>query len=524
MTVHFTIGAGVFDVKRLVKYGLRDSLELGTADGSPDPDCPCLVNGTLCPCNTPRFSQYCKFSGRLHDVQWAMAEVSVFLYSEVDTRVYVTVNDNCNTGFSDDSGVQLPCLTASDSVVVRVARKPEATPFMHVSADRGLDATVGVAQGGALGFVALEQNASAIDDAYVGLKLKIVGGAGKGESAVITGYDGANRTARVPLLPSQTDNSSVYEVACGSDKAPCRSLRAVFAQTGEHGIVLVAPGVYTGPLNRELDFEGRTMTVKSTHGYNDTVVDCEGLGQLATFSPTDRFRVILEGLSVRNCVGKHGGALTFRAIRQQRVARVDAAGADASGCAGLECVATPIVRHCYFHNNRASAFGGAVFVKDGRPHFDSCIFFSNVANAGGAVYVRGGTPTFERCTFYGNVAQVNGGALLANGGRTTLTDCRLALNAATTNGGAVAALAGRVELVGSELRTNFAGLVDGGVHVLKGEALLQACVEDGNTAGRHANALIDNIQNQRQQSLYSLTGFAVGANVYRELDTFKTEL
>ena len=58
MTVHFTIGAGVFDVKRLVKYGLRDSLELGTADGSPDPDCPCLVNGTLCPCNTPRFSQY----------------------------------------------------------------------------------------------------------------------------------------------------------------------------------------------------------------------------------------------------------------------------------------------------------------------------------------------------------------------------------------------------------------------------------------------------------------------------------
>jgi len=33
------------------------------------------VNGTLCPCNTPRLTSYVKFSGLLEDVQWAAQEV-----------------------------------------------------------------------------------------------------------------------------------------------------------------------------------------------------------------------------------------------------------------------------------------------------------------------------------------------------------------------------------------------------------------------------------------------------------------
>lgn len=41
--MHFSIGTGMFDVKRLVKYGMTGSLILGTHDGSVDLDCPCLV-------------------------------------------------------------------------------------------------------------------------------------------------------------------------------------------------------------------------------------------------------------------------------------------------------------------------------------------------------------------------------------------------------------------------------------------------------------------------------------------------
>lgn len=44
--------------------------------------------------------------------------------------------------------------------------------------------------------------------------------------------------------------------------------------------------------NMGLDFSGKTVSVLSTHGYNDTVIDCGGTyGPVATFSPTGRAQV-----------------------------------------------------------------------------------------------------------------------------------------------------------------------------------------------------------------------------------------
>jgi len=142
-----SIGRGFFDVTRLRKYGFRGSLKLGTADGSPDPDCPCL-NGDLCPCNHWKLTSYCKISGLKEDVKWAAAEVSVYLDQDrpdgqnaVDTTLVITVDDNCNTGFSDDSGVQKPCLRDTDSVVVRIVPRPVEQTYLYVSALLGLDVT-----------------------------------------------------------------------------------------------------------------------------------------------------------------------------------------------------------------------------------------------------------------------------------------------------------------------------------------------------------------------------------------------
>ena len=41
-----------------------------------------------------------------------------------------------------------------------------------------------------------------------------------------------------------------------------------------------------------LDFQGKTLSLRSTHGYNDTVIDCGGTyGPVAVFSPTGRAQV-----------------------------------------------------------------------------------------------------------------------------------------------------------------------------------------------------------------------------------------
>jgi predicted outer membrane repeat protein len=135
-------------------------------------------------------------------------------------------------------------------------------------------------------------------------------------------------------------------------------------------------------------------------------------------------QVHIDGFSIRNCMAKDGGAFVFRHVRSPRVGKVDEAGADASSCTGIQedgdvfkvvgercafvccrvsrcslgpsfepgvlfvlvmtcfhhslaaayhppheptasCRGTPVFHNCYFYNNLASGFGGAIYIKDG---------------------------------------------------------------------------------------------------------------------------------------------------------------
>jgi len=154
ITVFMILGRGYFDVTRLRRRGLQTredatgaelapelplSIKLGTADGSADEDCPCLTPNNTCPCNHWALTTYCKISGHKPDIKWAVAEVSVYLdlddpdkTNSIDTTLVIVVDDNCNTGFSDDSGVQRPCLRDTHSLVIleNIAMTTITTPLM----------------------------------------------------------------------------------------------------------------------------------------------------------------------------------------------------------------------------------------------------------------------------------------------------------------------------------------------------------------------------------------------------------
>lgn len=42
--------------------------------------------------------------------------------------------------------------------------------------------------------------------------------------------------------------------------------------------VVVADGTYTGGGNRNIDFKGKPITVKSENGAENCIIDCEGVG------------------------------------------------------------------------------------------------------------------------------------------------------------------------------------------------------------------------------------------------------
>jgi predicted outer membrane repeat protein len=88
---------------------------------------------------------------------------------------------------------------------------------------------------------------------------------------------------------------------------------------------------------------------------------------------------------------------------------------------GDTSVASPSFRNCYFHDNYARGFGGAIYLSrkeltQANPSFEQCVFENNVANqAGGALSIvikdTSTEFTIRRCRFTNNKARLDGGAL-----------------------------------------------------------------------------------------------------------------
>lgn len=120
----------------------------------------------------------------------------------------------------------------------------------------------------------------------------------------------------------------------------------------------VAPGIYTGPGNRDLTIEGKALSLIGA-GPGATLLDCEGAGR--------GFRVV------------GGGAGTL--IRGFAVLNAVAAGGDLPGKgAGLYCAdASPRVERCLFSGGRADYGGGVAAAWGAALTLRNCAFLGNRA-------------------------------------------------------------------------------------------------------------------------------------------------
>ncbi|MCK4413322.1 MAG: hypothetical protein KAY32_07255 [Candidatus Eisenbacteria sp.] len=161
-------------------------------------------------------------------------------------------------------------------------------------------------------------------------------------------------------------------------------------------------GTYQGENNRELDFGGKAITLRSKNRVpRNCILDCEGLGRALLFHSGEGADALVSGLTLRNGLGS---------------ASEDAGGAILIGLSGN--AASPMIEECIFEGNTALS-GGAVYVTDGSaPTLRGCVFVANTASGGrgGGLACADGTPSFEHCTLVGNHAVLGGGGLSAGGG------------------------------------------------------------------------------------------------------------
>jgi len=218
--------------------------------------------------------------------------------------------------------------------------------------------------------------------------------------------------------------------AAGPDGPKC-AIQAAISVTTDGDEVIVATGTYSGTGNRDLDFGGRRITVRSTNPLDpvvvaSTVINCEG--EYASrhrgfrFSSGEGRGSIVAGLTI---------TAGFAPVEQIEGEFLSAGGA-------IFCDnASPTIVNCNISGNWAADKGGGIYSRAGQPLLASCGIGQNHANYGGGVYCGGASATkIVNCNVTGNSAGLCGGGVYLGPGDVSVVDnCFIGTNKAFAGGG-----------------------------------------------------------------------------------------
>ncbi|MHC4791263.1 MAG: right-handed parallel beta-helix repeat-containing protein [Planctomycetota bacterium] len=157
--------------------------------------------------------------------------------------------------------------------------------------------------------------------------------------------------------------------------------------------VIVAPGTYTGPGNRDIDFLGKPITVRSSDP-NDpniiaaTIINCEGSWEQPYrgfyFHRGENVSSVLDGLTITNGRAKYGGGIRFyessptisNCIISGNIGGGGGCGSSYGG--GIYCAprSSPTINNCTIANN-AAGFGGGIACFESNPMITNCIIKEN---------------------------------------------------------------------------------------------------------------------------------------------------
>ena len=282
-------------------------------------------------------------------------------------------------------------------------------------------------------------------------------------------------------------------------QADFNTIQAAIDDSNDGDTVLVAPGTYTGEGNRDIDFKGKAIAVKSEEGPQTCIIDCQGAESNPHrgfyFHTNEDVNSVLQGFTITN------GYNTYY-----------------SGGAILCETSSPHIKDCIVTKN-AAWFGGGIACGSSNAVIDNCHIIGNWAekDRGGGIFCVLGSPYILDCLIEDNTAFEDGGGVKCNNSNITISHCTIRNNSAKTGGGIDGN--GEMTLINCLIIGNKAEGGGGGI-VSDGEITLLNCTIFGNRAGSYGGGISFSVVARRINNsiIYgNITRKATGSEIARPL-------
>jgi len=274
--------------------------------------------------------------------------------------------------------------------------------------------------------------------------------------------DGATRpclSGRV--LTVRSDGSGQYS-----------TIQAAIDAADSMDVVLLADGIYRGEGNRDIDFNGKAITLRSESANpEDCVIDCEADSlhrhRGFVFDSSEGSFSQLQYITIRNGYASGTGGAVFLEDSSPTISKCSFENNRAAHGGAVSCFGRsfPTFTDCMFSGNSATSTfswegkgGGMWSTNASAPRLTRCTFVDNIANSGGGIHAQSYV-ILDECRFDQNVARHSdslpgeGGGLCSLDGA-SVTDCVFEANSAKRGGGIYHEGRGDPHIGGCDFRDN----------------------------------------------------------------------
>lgn len=223
---------------------------------------------------------------------------------------------------------------------------------------------------------------------------------------------------------------------------------------GDTVIIAASSGTYTGPGNRDINFLGKAITVRSESGPETCAVNCNctNSGENHSgfiFENGEDGNSILQGFTITDCFvdGGEGGGIRCRGGRTGNVTPTILDCIITANSSGIYCErSNPEITDCIItDNNSAHCFSGGIYCTESNPKITGCTISNNkgmpsttpTCTSGGGISCYKSSPTITECSITNNSTQYygDGGGIWCYDSSPAITACDITDNSGYNGGG-----------------------------------------------------------------------------------------